>query len=160
MPYIHIISNEGRIYNYPILKDIIAIGRHNDNDIVLHDNTVSRNHAQILKTKKGYLLNDLGSFNGTKVNDNSVQSALLRNEDRIRIGLNKITFLTKEKEIPSLPESLILSRENDYEKDVQKILKSSPQETHVDSETLLVSLEAEKGRKKTDFGPPAEEKNH
>ena len=55
MPNINIISSDGRISNFPILKDVTNIGRSEDNDIVLTDHSVSRNHARIIKTKKGGL---------------------------------------------------------------------------------------------------------
>lgn len=164
MPNIRIISNDGRIYKFPIVKDEVTIGRNNDNDIILRDNTVSRHHAHILKTKEGYLLRDLGSFNGTQLNDKPVQATLLKNDDQIKIGLNKITFLTPEEEKSSLADSLILTLtpESENEKEDQKILKSSPQEGIKDSEELLISVEVEKGRKKRDWGAPTpvEDKNH
>jgi len=49
-----------------LLKNEITIGRGTENDIVLLDQTISRNHARIAKTREGYLLTDLGSFNGTE----------------------------------------------------------------------------------------------
>ncbi|MFC1533339.1 adenylate/guanylate cyclase domain-containing protein [Thermodesulfobacteriota bacterium] len=138
MPSIHIVSNDGRTYNHPILKDEITIGRGNDNDIVLSDNTVSRNHARILKTNNDYLLVDLGSFNGTNVNDKSIQSTVLKHDDLIKIGLTKLTFLTKEKAKQSLTDSVILVPETDDAKDDQKIVKSSSQADSPESEQLLL----------------------
>ncbi|MFC1869348.1 FHA domain-containing protein, partial [Thermodesulfobacteriota bacterium] len=59
MPSLHVVSNDGRIYNYTILKDTVSIGRGKDNDISLTDNTVSRNHARIIKSEDEYALIDL-----------------------------------------------------------------------------------------------------
>lgn len=151
MPNIHIMSSDGRIYNFPIIKDLITIGRNSDSDIIFNDNTVSRNHAQIVKTDEGYFINDLGSFNGTKLNERSIQSALLRNDDQIKVGLNKITFLTQGKEKRSLADSLVLTPENDSAEVVQQIVKSSPQDERRDSEELLVSVEAEEETGQTEF---------
>ncbi len=157
MPIIHIISKDGRIYDFPVLKDEITIGRAKDNDIVLADHAVSRNHARIMKTNEGYLLSDLGSFNGTEVNEESIRSALLRQDDKIKIGHANMTFLTKEKPEPSLAQSLILTPEADEMKEVQKIVKSSLEDDgRKDSQDLLVSVEPHKISKESDVSLPAE----
>ena len=116
IPNIRVISNDGRVYTVPLLKNSIGIGRSKDNDIVLPDQTVSRNHARIMETEEGHLLTDLGSFNGTKVNEESIQSTLLKHNDRIKLGLVKLIFLTKEETTPSSAESLILITEDSDEK--------------------------------------------
>jgi adenylate cyclase len=159
MPNIQVVSHEGRIQNIPVLKGKITIGRSKDNDIVLNDTTVSRNHAQIAKTADGYFLTDLGSFNGTQLSDKAVQSALLKHNDQIKIGVTTLTFLTKKKGEPSLSESIILTPGSDYEEDVQKVLKSSPQDGHRDSQDLLISVEPEKAQKESKSGALIEEGN-
>ena len=65
MPFLQIITNDGRINSHQLLKNEITIGRGTENDIVLVDQTISRNHARIAKTRDGYLLTDLGSSNGS-----------------------------------------------------------------------------------------------
>jgi len=157
MPNLHIISSDGRIYDLPILKNEITIGRSKDNDIVLADHAVSRNHARIIKTKEGFLLSDLGSFNGTEVNEKPIQSALLKHDDQIKIGHAKLTFLTKKKLDPSLSQSLILTPETDDEKEAQKIVKSSPEDDgQKDSHDLLISVEPRKTPQDSDLSAPAE----
>ena len=42
MANLYVVSNEGLVYNFPIVKDIVTIGRSRDNDVVLRENTVSR----------------------------------------------------------------------------------------------------------------------
>ena len=151
MPNIHIISNDGRIYDFVILKNKTTIGRSKDNDIILADNTVSRSHAQIMRTDEGFFLTDVGSFNGTKVNEKSIQSILLKHDDQIRIGLTKLIFLTKEKEVLSPADSLLLTPQVDYEKDDQKIVKSSPQNGYADSQGLLISMDHRKSHEIVDL---------
>lgn len=157
MPSIHIVSSDGRMFNLPILKKEVTIGRGKNNDIDLNDETVSRNHATILETKAGYLLTDLGSFNGTQLNDVSIQSAILNHEDLIKIGLNKLTFLTTKKPEPSLTESLILVPETDEEEGSQKIIQRSSQSIHPDSGELLVSVDSMKRIVRDDLPELAEE---
>ena len=156
MPNIHVISNDGRMHNFPVLKEEITIGRGKDNDIVLSDHTVSRNHARIMKTKEGYLLSDFGSFNGTKVNEKSIQSALLKHDDQIKIGLTKLMFLTREKETFSPEDSVVLTTESDYEKG-QQIVNSSPQPGYTGSQELLISVETQEEPKKRDLSAPSGE---
>ncbi len=160
MPTIHVVNSEGRAYNFPILKKEITIGRSQDNDITLIDGHVSRNHAKIIETKDGHLLTDLGSFNGTKVNGESVRNALLKNDDLIEIGLARMTFLTKEKPKPSLTESLILIPEADAEKDDQKIVESSPQAGHLESKELLVAVDPVKSHIERNLSGVPEETGH
>ncbi len=138
MPIMSITDKDGRIYNYNILKDAITIGRGKDNDIVLDDITISRNHAKLKKANDGYVLVDLGSFNGTKVNGKSIQSTTLQHDDLIKIGPVRLMFLTKEKREPSVMDSVVILRGFDDEKDDQKIVRSSSQPGPRDSGELLL----------------------
>ena len=157
-PHLHVISNDGRAHRVPILKDEITIGRSKDNDITIGDNTVSRHHARIVKTKEGYLLNDFGSFNGTQVNAKRIQNVILKHNDRIRIGRANLTFLTKSKTSHSTTDSVIISPETDLEKEDQKIVNSSPEVTgQKDLQDLLISpIKLWKGRRAGDRSRPSE----
>src|SRR5512134_3248405 len=95
MATLYVTTTDGRISTYPLLRLETTIGRSKDNDLVLLDHTVSRNHARITKTDQGHLLSDLGSFNGTFVNETSIQSTLLKHEDVIKIGPNTLTYLSR-----------------------------------------------------------------
>ena len=72
-------------------KDSYTIGRDHNVDIFLDDITISRKHASIKKTEEGMRLTDLESLNGSYVNDQSIESVLLKNGDKIQIG--KYIFL-------------------------------------------------------------------
>jgi pSer/pThr/pTyr-binding forkhead associated (FHA) protein len=75
-----------------VTKDTIRIGTAPDNELVLNDDTVSRLHAEILKTKDGYLIRDLGSTNGTFVGNVRVKEVFLTASSVIRVGKTKIRF--------------------------------------------------------------------
>jgi pSer/pThr/pTyr-binding forkhead associated (FHA) protein len=69
---------------------VTHIGRETDNDVVLDDQATSRRHAQIQFQDGKYVLTDLGSANGTLVNDQRVTERTLSDGDAIRIGQNII----------------------------------------------------------------------
>jgi pSer/pThr/pTyr-binding forkhead associated (FHA) protein len=85
---------------YPFTGRAVTIGRLAQNDIVIDNLSVSRMHASISKSKDGYTLTDLGSKNGTYVNGQLVETALLKDDDRITIGKYEIIF-----QIPQDPDS-------------------------------------------------------
>lgn len=64
----------------------VSVGRHHTNDIQLRSNRVSNYHAEILNEVDGLKLRDMGSTNGTYVNDESIRLQRLKSGDRIRIG--------------------------------------------------------------------------
>lgn len=64
----------------------IRIGRHHEQDVVLDDPEVSRQHALLRRDGEQYVVEDLGTANGTFVNEEPVRSFVLRPDDVIRIG--------------------------------------------------------------------------
>ena len=71
---------------YSLDGDVATIGRDLGNNIVLVDESVSRNHAKIERTTRGFVLEDLDSTNGSRVNDDSIKSCLLKSGDQLQIG--------------------------------------------------------------------------
>ncbi|MDR1882217.1 MAG: FHA domain-containing protein [Prevotella sp.] len=67
---------------------VITIGRSRENDIVINDGRVSRNHLQIVKDNNGnYSVIDLGSSNGTFVNGERLTGTIrLQPNDKVQIG--------------------------------------------------------------------------
>ena len=82
---------------YPLL-DGVSIGRDSDNDIVLADNKVSRQHARIRLQEEAWVLEDLGTANGTILNGLPVNKKTLTSGDIFKIG--EFTFRYIEKDIP------------------------------------------------------------
>jgi len=79
-------SDLGR--RYVLDKDAITVGRGRDNDIVLPSDCVSRRHSRLERRTDGVYVVDVGSTNGTYVNDDAVKVAERRLErgDQLRIG--------------------------------------------------------------------------
>jgi DNA-binding SARP family transcriptional activator len=72
---------------------ITRIGRLSDNDIVLNDAKVSRNHAVIIDTGSSFVVTDLGSANGVHVQGQRVlPSATLADGDHVRIGRHEFVL--------------------------------------------------------------------
>jgi pSer/pThr/pTyr-binding forkhead associated (FHA) protein len=69
-------------------------GRHPNSDIFLDDVTVSRQHAQFRCVNAEFRVIDVGSLNGTYVNREPVDSAVLANGDEVQIGNFRLVFLT------------------------------------------------------------------
>lgn len=70
----------------------VTTGRHPDSDIFLDDVTVSRKHAVFVKEPGGYAVRDVGSLNGTYVNRELVEHALLRTGDEVQIGKFRLVY--------------------------------------------------------------------
>src|SRR6202011_2499864 len=67
-------------------QPITSAGRHPDSDIFLDDITVSRRHAEFQRKQGQLRVVDVGSLNGTYVNRQPVDSAVLVNGDEIQVG--------------------------------------------------------------------------
>ena len=64
----------------------VSAGRHPDSDIFLDDVTVSRRHAVFVREGDGYRVKDLGSLNGTYINRQRIDDAVLHPGDEVQIG--------------------------------------------------------------------------
>ncbi len=72
--------------------DVTRAGRHPDSDIFLDDITVSRRHAEIVRTGDEYSVRDAGSLNGTYLNRERIDDAPLANGDELQIGKFRLVF--------------------------------------------------------------------
>jgi pSer/pThr/pTyr-binding forkhead associated (FHA) protein len=70
-----------------------SAGRHPDSDIFLDDVTVSRRHAEFRLETNEFQVVDVGSLNGTYVNREPVDSAVLANGDEVQIGKFRLVFI-------------------------------------------------------------------
>ena len=70
----------------------VVLGRSRDCDIVIDDPNISRRHAELRRDGGGWLVADLGSTNGVKVNGRRVNEHPLNPGDEITLGLARLTF--------------------------------------------------------------------
>jgi pSer/pThr/pTyr-binding forkhead associated (FHA) protein len=72
--------------------EITRAGRHPESDIFLDDITVSRRHAEFVTTGVT-TVRDVGSLNGTYVNRERIEEAVLSSGDEVQIGKFKLLYL-------------------------------------------------------------------
>lgn len=85
-----------------------VFGRDANCSVALDDDAVSRRHASIERNGSDFVLRDLGSTNGCFVNEQRVQSCILKAGDRIRFGKQIFKFLPGE-EIESLYHEMMFN---------------------------------------------------
>jgi FHA domain/Double zinc ribbon len=75
------------------LHDVLTrLGRHPESEISLDDITVSRRHAEITRVGGTYIVRDVGSLNGTYVNQERIEEATLRHGDELQVGKFRLVF--------------------------------------------------------------------
>ena len=85
-------------YNESVLKEVdldqsdLTIGRKADNRLVIEDSAVSGHHARLVKIQSVFFLEDLGSTNGTFVNEERVDRRQLKDMDVVGIGKHRLIF--------------------------------------------------------------------
>ncbi|MGB7537065.1 MAG: FhaA domain-containing protein [Anaerolineales bacterium] len=78
--------------HYPLNRPVINIGRQLDNHLVLDDSLVSRRHAQLRAREGQYVLTDLSSKHGLKVNNSAVREWVLQPGDVFRLGNTELIY--------------------------------------------------------------------
>src|SRR5688500_15170728 len=80
-------DDEGKTTVVPLIRDEITIGRKEGNTIRLTERNVSRRHARIVRANGAVAIEDLGSYNGVRVNGTRInQRTPLTISDRVQIG--------------------------------------------------------------------------
>ena len=130
-----IVFLQGAEQNKITLKRVpFSIGRKTENDLVIPDPRVSREHASIVLEKDGYYLVDNNSKHGTYVNGQQVQRHKLNKNDRIEFGVRGESYALFDPDRPpqSTPSKAFLSQLSVWK----------PASATSDLETLTLFLEA------------------
>ena len=80
---------------FALTADETRLGRHPDSEIMLDDITVSRRHAAIERTSEGYVVADAGSLNGTYVNQERIDRAVLHHGDELQVGKFRLVLFER-----------------------------------------------------------------
>jgi two-component system, cell cycle response regulator len=79
---------------YDLMREVTVVGRSSKADIQVDQEAISRNHARFTITNGRVSLKDLGSTNGTYVNDELISAEMqLRNGDLVKIGRTIFKFI-------------------------------------------------------------------
>jgi hypothetical protein len=87
-----LIRVDGENGQWTLDRDQLIIGRLSGSDIEVQDTGASRRHAEIRRRGDDFVIADLGSTNGTLVNDSPVSEQRLQDGDRITIGRSVFEF--------------------------------------------------------------------
>jgi transcriptional regulator with GAF, ATPase, and Fis domain len=85
------------------IRDNLRIGKADDNDLVLGDDTVSRHHCELRTTVQGVVVRDLGSTNGTKVQGARVTEAVVQPGAVLKVGEVDIAVRVAVRSVEVLP---------------------------------------------------------
>ncbi len=85
-----VLTGDGR--EWTLDRERSVIGRLSGSEIEIEDPGASRRHAEIRRQGEEYVVVDLGSTNGTLVNDSPISEATLEDGDRITIGRTVLEF--------------------------------------------------------------------
>lgn len=96
MPEIIVKLGDQVVQKYYFYKDSIGIGRAPSNEISIENLAVSRRHATVTRDGESYILEDLGSSNGTFINAVRVTKAEIVDKDVVSIGKHKLYFYNNE----------------------------------------------------------------
>ncbi|MEN8240999.1 MAG: FHA domain-containing protein [Chloroflexota bacterium] len=76
---------------FPIMKNELTIGRDINNEITINDSEISRRHCRLVMAEDSYIIEDLGSTNGTWINDQRLAgSHQLVSGESFRLGDNVV----------------------------------------------------------------------
>ncbi len=78
---------------FPLEQPETTVGRHPESDVFLDDITVSRKHAVFVTEGQVTSVRDAGSLNGTYVNRERIDEAVLASGDEVQVGKFKLVYL-------------------------------------------------------------------
>lgn len=84
---------------------LITIGSQDDNNLVVHADTISPNHAQIIQEDDAYVIRDLDSVTGTYVNQVRIKEAYLSAGCQMRFGSEEFIFQPMDEDVAVVPSN-------------------------------------------------------
>lgn len=162
MPYLEVQTPQGK-KRLKLSNAALSIGRMSDNKIVIPDERASRHHCVIEPWRDGWRVRDLGSSNGTQLNQNRITSEVLDNGDVVRVGQTELRFIDPEqsspRKRPNTPDfsmgldeprqissteatldlaDVVVDAQTDYEKSLREIINAAPNKPFDESDISLV----------------------
>ena len=82
---------------------VTRLGRHPDSEIMLEDITVSRRHAEVERSSGHYVVRDVGSLNGTYVNQQRTdEPTVLHHGDELQVGKFRLVYFERGDAVPGV----------------------------------------------------------
>jgi pSer/pThr/pTyr-binding forkhead associated (FHA) protein len=81
--------------SYRLNVQSLVIGRSSKCEVQVDQESLSRNHARIVNTGKSWVIRDLGTTNGTYVNDQPIDEHVLSHGDLVKVGRTIFKFLSE-----------------------------------------------------------------
>jgi len=141
---------DGFIKKFPLDKPTITLGRNTDNDLIIKEDFISRNHVRVINHEDYIIIKDLGSTNGINFRDEKVKEAIINIGESFILG--KLEFILKRgtldefklaKELIPIFDTIGIENETKYDNIATR------QITDVYSEILKIVMQI--GMKKNDF---------
>ncbi len=123
----------GERVDVPVTQSVTTIGRGETCEIRLPVPSVSRNHCQINVSGDEVTVKDLGSANGTYVNNNRITETKINPGDRISIGPIPLVF-----QIDGQPEQIEPPKPPEKEKESARVETSEPEDIPIELEAADV----------------------
>jgi pSer/pThr/pTyr-binding forkhead associated (FHA) protein len=102
--------NSSKLGEFILDKEVMTIGRKEDNDIRIENLAVSGHHAKLLTIFEDSFLEDLDSTNGTFVNGKPIDKHPLRNGDVITIGKHELRYVNEATGVGEDEDKTVLIR--------------------------------------------------
>ena len=96
MPNLVVSANGKPLGEFPINKDRIVIGSKPSNEVPLENVNADKEHAVIIRCGDLWVIEDLGSANGTFVHERKITKLLLSDEDLISVGSCQLRFVEED----------------------------------------------------------------
>lgn len=88
-----VVFTSDRTWEVPLENvDTLTLGRADDNQVVIESSKVSRHHAHLLRKGNIFVLRDLGSTNGTWLQDRQIDEVILRDGEALRLGNAQVVY--------------------------------------------------------------------
>jgi hypothetical protein len=91
-PFLALVEGGSTVKEFALERDTALIGRLAGSEVEISDPGASRRHAEVRRQGDSFVIVDLGSTNGTLVNDDPVSERNLEDGDRITIGQTTLEF--------------------------------------------------------------------
>jgi pSer/pThr/pTyr-binding forkhead associated (FHA) protein len=140
---IHEPGEKSKSYSIKITRPKITIGRKDSNDIIVKNVSVSSNHCEIRRVDGGYILDDLGSTNGSKIKGHRYLKIDLDADTYFSLGDVEVDFSFSEDECDILDAEAKFVSEEEKKSSKKDETESKKAKKRVENEDDLVEEESD-----------------